>query len=62
MPTDDLRTNNNRVASIEHVEPFASKASKCGKIVTVGSPKVFCSTIVQWGYNSSVGLTATALY
>ena len=37
------------------MEPFASKASKRGKIVIIGSPKDFLKF-----QSSSVGLTATA--
>jgi hypothetical protein len=44
-----------RVVSVERVEPFASKVSKRGKIVTIGSPKSFLKF-----RSSSVGLTATA--
>ena len=55
--TGDLRTRRQReqtVVSIERLERFASKASKRGKIVTIGSPKAFL--MLQ---SFLVGLTVT---
>ena len=50
-PTGYLRGSEKEVVSVERVDPFASKASKRGKIVTIDSPKAFflSSEVVQWG-------------
>ena len=45
----------NRVIGVEHVERFASKASKRGKILTIDSPKA-CLMLQSF----FVGLTVTA--